>query len=60
MRRRIPPIHYDPFPQLRPFIATGPGHVPSGQPALQSDGGGVQGFIPPLVTDDPAWCNVTP
>lgn len=52
--------HFDPFPDRRYFVATGPGHVLFSQPGLVSGGVSVETFITRMVSDDPAWANVTP
>ena len=57
---QVLPIHYDPFPSKRYFIANGPGHVLFGTPGLVSGGVTLQSFLNQMVNDDPAWSNVTP
>lgn len=51
---------WDPFPSKRYFIVGSSGHVLFVNPALSSGGVTLETFLTRMVTDDPAWANVTP
>lgn len=51
---------WDPFPTKRYFIVGSSGHALLANLSVQSNGMSLETFLTRMLTDDPAWMNVTP